>query len=84
MKSYSLFTFLLFAVITFLHAQFQSRFLYLAEIQLQRRVNDLDTQRMYWANIRSAVLWGTVPTEIEVREALGTLMADKASQWKPD
>ena len=61
-----------------------SWFLYLTEIQLQRRVTDVDTKRIYWALNRSAVLWGTVPTEIEVREALGTLLRDKVSTWKPD
>ena len=58
--------------------------LYLAEVQLQRRVNDVETQRLYWAQLRSAVLWGTVPTENEVREALGLLMGEKVSQWKAD
>lgn len=62
----------------------KNRFLYLTEIQLQRRVNDVDTQNMYWANLRSAVLWGTVPTENEVREALATLMSEKVSQWTAD
>jgi len=61
-----------------------SWFLYLTEIQLQRRVTDAETRRIYWASIRSAVLWGTVPTEIEVRDALATLMREKVSQWTPD
>ena len=62
----------------------KSWFLYLTEVQLQRRVTDVDTNKMYWASIRSAVLWGTVPTENEVREALGTLMGEKVSQWETD
>jgi len=61
-----------------------SWFLYLTEIQFQRRVTDVETRRIYWALIRSAVLWGTVPTEIEVREALGTLLSQKVSTWKSD
>ena len=61
-----------------------SWFLYLAEIQLQRRVTDAETQRIYWASMRSAVLWGTVPSEVEVREALRTLMTEKVSNWKTD
>ena len=61
-----------------------SWFLYLTEIQLQRRVTDAETQRMYWASMRSAVLWGTVPSEVEVREALRTLMVGKVSDWKTD
>lgn len=59
-----------------------SWYLYLTEVQLQRRVTDLDTRRIYWASIRSAVLWGTVPTENEVREALGSLIRDKVKDWQ--
>ncbi len=58
--------------------------LYLAEVQLQRRVTDVETQRRYWAAIRSAVLWGTVPTEIEVREALASLLNEKVVNWQAD
>ncbi len=61
-----------------------SWYLYLTEVQLQRRVTDVDTQRIYWASIRSAVLWGTVPTEIEVRAALGSLMSEKVKTWQAD
>lgn len=61
-----------------------SWYLYLTEVQLQRRVTDVETQRIYWASIRSAVLWGTVPTEIEVRAALGSLMSDKVQNWQAD
>ena len=61
-----------------------SWFLYFAEIQLQRRVTDVETNRLYWASIRSAVLWGTVPSEVEVRQALATLMADKVRGWTTD
>jgi hypothetical protein len=61
-----------------------SWYLYLAEIQLQRRVTDVDSRRIYWASTRSAVLWGTVPTEIEVREALGSLMKEKVQGWRAD
>ena len=60
-----------------------SWFLYFTEIQLQRRVTDAGTNKRYWALIRSAVLWGTVPSEIEVGEALTTLMRDKVSTWRP-
>lgn len=59
-----------------------SWYLYLTEVQLQRRVTDVDSRRMYWASTRSAVLWGTVPTEIEVREALGSLMSEKVQNWQ--
>jgi hypothetical protein len=62
----------------------RSWYLYLTEVQLQRRVTDVDTQRIYWASIRSAVLWGTVPTEIEVRAALGSLMSEKVQYWQAD
>lgn len=61
-----------------------SWFLYLAEIQLQRRVTDIETQRRYWASIRSAVLWGTVPSENEVRDALESLLDEKVTQWQTD
>ena len=61
-----------------------SWFLYLAEIQLQRQVTDVETRRRYWASIRSAVLWGTVPSETEVREALESLLDDKVSQWQTE
>lgn len=61
-----------------------SWYLYLTEVQLQRRVTDVDTLRIYWASIRSAVLWGTVPTEIEVRAALGSLMSEKVQYWQAD
>jgi len=61
-----------------------SWYLYLTEVQLQRRVTDVDTRRIYWASIRSAVLWGTVPTEIEVRAALGSLMSEKVQYWLAD
>ena len=61
-----------------------SWFLYLAEVQLQRQVTDAETRRRYWASIRSAVLWGTVPSETEVREALESLLDDKVSQWQTE
>ncbi|UCH46977.1 MAG: hypothetical protein JSU95_12835 [Betaproteobacteria bacterium] len=61
-----------------------SWFLYLAEIQLQRQVVDAETRRRYWASIRSAVLWGTVPSEAEVRDALESLLDEKVSQWQTD
>lgn len=61
-----------------------SRFLYLTEVQLQRRVTDVDTQRKYWASLRSAVLWGNVPTENEVRESLIALINDKVRTWQLD
>lgn len=61
-----------------------SWFLYLAEIQLQRQVTDAETRRRYWASIRSAVLWGTVPSETEVREALESLLDEKVSQWQTE
>jgi len=61
-----------------------SWFLYFTEVQLQRRVTEAETSRIYWASLRSAVLWGTVPTENEVRDALLSLMTDKVSQWQAD
>jgi hypothetical protein len=61
-----------------------SWFLYLAEIQLQRQITDAETRRRYWTSIRSAVLWGTVPSETEVREALESLLDEKVSQWQTD
>lgn len=61
-----------------------SWFLYFAEVQLQRRVTDAESQRRYWALIRSAVLWGTVPSESEIRDALQSLMDEKVSQWQTD
>lgn len=74
----------LFVRIASKHVGPKSWFLYLAEVQLQRRVTDVETRRIYWANIRSAVLWGTVPTEIEVRDALASLLSEKVSKWEPD
>ena len=61
-----------------------SWFLYLTEIQLQRRVTEVETRRHYWASIRSAVLWGTVPSETEVRSALESLLNEKVNQWQTD
>ena len=66
------------------HIGKESWFLYFAEVQLQRRVTDAESSRVYWASLRSAVLWGTVPTENEVRTALESLMKDKVSQWSAD
>ncbi len=74
----------LFIRIASKHVGPKSWFLYLAEVQLQRRVTDVETGRIYWASIRSAVLWGTVPSEIEVRDALATLLSEKVSKWEPD
>ena len=71
----------LFVRIASKHIGTESWFLYFAEVQLQRRVKDAETSRLYWASLRSAVLWGTVPTENEVRDALASLMKDKVSQW---
>jgi hypothetical protein len=71
----------LFVRIASKHIGTESWFLYFAEVQLQRRVKDAETSRLYWASLRSAVLWGTVPTENEVRDALESLMKDKVSQW---
>jgi hypothetical protein len=62
----------------------KSRFLYFTEVQLQRRVTEADTGNRYWASIRSAVLWGTVPTENEVRDALAKLMGEKVSRWRTE
>ena len=74
----------LYARVSAKHTGPGSWFLYLAEIQLQRRVTDVETQRRYWASIRSAVLWGTVPSETEVVNALETLLSDKVSRWQTD
>lgn len=74
----------LFVRVASKHVGKESWFLYFAEVQLQRRVNDAETSRLYWASLRSAVLWGTVPTENEVRDALVSLMKDKVSQWTAD
>ena len=74
----------LFVRIASKHVGPKSWFLYLAEVQLQRRVTDVETRRIYWANVRSAVLWGTVPSEIEVRDALASLLSEKVSTWEPD
>ena len=74
----------LFVRVASKHIGKESWFLYFAEIQLQRRVKDAETSRLYWASLRSAVLWGTVPTENEVRDALTSLMKDKVSQWAAD
>jgi hypothetical protein len=59
-------------------------YLYLTDVRLQRRVIDIDTQRVYWATIQSAVQWGTVPTENEVRGALDNLLRDKADNFQLD
>lgn len=59
-------------------------YLYLTEVRLQRRVTDIDTRRVYWATLQSAVQWGTVATEIEVREALGSLMREKVENFQLD
>lgn len=74
----------LFVRVASKHIGKESWFLYFAEIQLQRRVTDAETTRVYWASLRSAVLWGTVPTENEVRDALESLMKNKVSQWTVD
>jgi hypothetical protein len=74
----------LFVRVASRHTGPKSWFLYFTEVQLQRRVTDVETQRIYWASIHSTVLWGTVPSEIEVGDALETIMRDKVSHWKPD
>jgi hypothetical protein len=74
----------LFARVASKHIGKESWFLYFAEVQLQRRVTDAESSRVYWASLRSAVLWGTVPTENEVRDAIESLMKDKVSQWTAD
>ena len=74
----------LFVRVASKHVGPKSWFLYLAEVQLQRRVTDVETGRIYWANVRSAVVWGTVPSEIEVRDALAKLLNEKVSTWEPD
>ena len=74
----------LFVRVASKHIGSESWFLYFAEVQLQRRVTDAESSRVYWASLRSAVLWGTVPTENEVRTAIESLMKDKVSQWRAD
>ena len=74
----------LFVRVASKHIGSESWFLYFAEVQLQRRVTDAESSRVYWASLRSAVLWGTVPTENEVRTAIESLMKDKVSQWSTD
>lgn len=74
----------LFVRVASKHIGSESWFLYFTEVQLQRRVTDAESSRVYWASLRSAVLWGTVPTENEVRVALESLMKDKVSQWSAD
>ena len=59
-------------------------YLYLTDVRLQRRVIDIDTQRVYWATIQSSVQWGTAPTENEVRGALDNLLRDKADNFQLD
>ncbi|MEX0959523.1 MAG: hypothetical protein WDZ63_09570 [Burkholderiales bacterium] len=61
-----------------------SRFLYFVDIQLQRRVLDYETGRIYWAWTQTATSWGTVPSETELREAVVELMDERVKTWKPD
>ena len=74
----------LFVRVASRHVGPKSWFLYFTEVQLQRRVTDAETRRTYWASIHSAVLWGTVPSENEIIEALESMMREKVSQWTRD
>ncbi|MGD2138914.1 MAG: hypothetical protein PVH25_00845 [Burkholderiales bacterium] len=74
----------LFVRVASKHVGKGSWYLYFTEVQMQRRVTEAQTARIYWATLRSAVLWGTVPTENEVRDALESLMKNKVSQWQAE
>ena len=56
-------------------------FLYMVEIQLQRRVTDRDSGRIYWASTRSGSSWGNVPSEAELRRTISDLVERKVNAW---
>lgn len=56
-------------------------YLYMVDFQLQRRVTDCDTGRIYWASTRSGSSWGNVPSETELRQTIGELVERKVNVW---
>lgn len=74
----------LFARVVSQHVGPGSRFLYFVDIQLQRRVVDRETGRVYWPWTQAATSWGTVPSETELREAIEELMKQRVKGWTPD
>lgn len=56
-------------------------YLYMVDFQLQRRVTDCDTGRIYWASTRSGSSWGNVPSETELRQIIGELVERKVNVW---
>lgn len=57
---------------------------YLVEMQLQRRVVEEGSGRAYWASIKTGASWGTVPSEIELRQVVGDLLDKRVATWVPD
>jgi hypothetical protein len=74
----------LFARVVSQHVGPGSRFLYFVDIQLQRRVVDRETGRIYWPWAQAATSWGTVPSETELVEAIEELLAQRVNSWTPD
>jgi hypothetical protein len=58
-------------------------FLYLVEIELQQRVAEADTGRVWWPSIEKWVSWGSVPSEAELRKNITDLVNSKVNVWKP-
>lgn len=56
-------------------------YLYMVDFQLQRRVTDCDTGRIYWASTRSGSSWGNVPSESELRQTISDLIERKVNTW---
>jgi hypothetical protein len=58
-------------------------FLYLVEIELQQKVTEVQTQRDWWPSTEKWAVWGTVPSEAELRKQIADLMNSKVNAWKP-
>lgn len=57
---------------------------YLVEMQLQRRVVEEGSGRAYWASIKTGTSWGTVPSEVELRQVVADLLDQRVATWAPD
>lgn len=57
-------------------------FIYLVELELQQRVAEADTGRIWWPSIEKWVSWGSVPSEAELRKNISDLVNGKVNAWK--
>ena len=61
-----------------------SSYTYLVEMQLQRRVVEEGSGRVYWASIKTGSSWGAVPSETELRGVVVELLDKRVATWAPD